>query len=230
MSSDIDIIFKDNRAPTNVDELNVILEGGLPKSNVILTGPSCEEKLMLGLNLSLADGTKTLIVCLDSPPEVVRDKIRSNRLNESNVGAYLDLTGKNMGQHGNIIGVDGPSDLNEISLKIKEFLDKYGSDGHARILFYSLSKMLISVREESVLKLIKLINERVRTYKAVGIYFIDEATHNEQLMRKIRNMIRTEIEFKKSPNNTKNGLVVEFKSLGVEVPISISPDGRLKVI
>jgi len=224
------LILKENKAPTGIDKLDIILEGGLVKGNILLSGQSCEEKVIFGLNLATADNATTMIICADSPPEDIRDKIKANNLNEKTIDVYLDInTGKHR-EDGNIIGLSGTKNLNDISIRIKEFLDRNKDKSNIRILFYSLSNILLSVRPDSVLKFLSLVTERIKGYKATAFYFVDESTHDTALMRKLNNVIDKKISIKKSGDGSNNKIFIILEKPHIEIPMDISSDGTLRIM
>ena len=223
-----EMIFKDSKLKTNIDELNVILEGGLQKgSSILLEGPSCEEKLIAGLNLVITDDSQTMLICADESANEIKDKIKTNKLNEKSVAKYIDLTGKSH-TTGNISNYDSIN-LNDISIEIKDFLDKNKGGQGSKIVFYSLSKILLTIREDSVIKFMKLVNERAKQYGAVVIYFLDETVHNDTILRKLKNNVSAEIKVIKQSNET-NSITLIFENPHIEVPINISPEGRLSIL
>lgn len=231
-----ELIIKDNRASTGVKKLDIIMEGGLNKGNTLLYGPSCEEKLIFGMNLATANNAKTMMICLDASPEDIQDKLKANNLNSKSVGLYLDIntgkTGNEKRDGANIIRLGGATDLNEISINIKEFLDKNNEDEgklDIRVIFYSLSKMLLSTRPESVLKFLKLVTDRVKKYNATAIYFVDETIHDDTILRKLNNTIERKITIKKTGNGSNSTIYIILENPHIEIPLNISLNGKLKV-
>ena len=224
-------ILRKNRLSTGIRELDIILEGGYQNpANIILMGPSGMEKNAVAFHF-LAEGLKSkkdavLAFSIDSAPQAMKDKASSIglELNDENL-FFIDCYSSTLGMpipegSKQLIYVPGPSALEDMSVAIKEVINRTAGK-KLRVVFYSLSSMMLYNPKESLVKFLQVVGGRLKNAEATTLLLVEEGVHDKQFL----GMVEHGMDDKMTIHDKGGSFELELQSLGVSIPIKLGPNG-----
>jgi KaiC/GvpD/RAD55 family RecA-like ATPase len=220
-------ILKTNRLATGIPDLDMIMEGGyLNPANIILLGPSGNEKVAFGYHFAGAAGKDevSFVVCGNSSPSDVMKKASTMGIDLGHVhfiDCYTSTLGRDTPPSSETVTVvPGPSALNDISLALNEAM-RSAQGKRMRVVFDTLSTFVLYNSKDSIKKFLSIIEGRLRSSNATVLYLVDEGVHDKQLLSLIEHgmdSIYTIVD--------KGGkFVLILPEVDMGIPIRISPTG-----
>lgn len=180
-----------------------VLEAVDAGSNIAIVGPSMSGKRELALQI-LAAGYETgggiLCITTDSAETIYRDLERHvDSLDRDRVG-IVDTTGSD-GQElldATTENVSSPSDLTGISIGTAKLFKQFESRGITNIRYglISISTLLQYLGSKRVFKFVHVYTKRIEQTGGLGIYTLDNDSHDEQVVNTITGQFDGVIELR----------------------------------
>ncbi|MCD6549606.1 hypothetical protein J7K41_02785 [Candidatus Micrarchaeota archaeon] len=215
--------------------IDLFLEGGLPpRSNVLLLSRPGQEKTVFALQFlwaGLKEGDMCIFITTDTfPDSVITEAQRYNWDFGRYLGKtlfFIDCYSWTLGQRGlkerdGIIPVLGPTALNDISIELTKLISS--TPNKKRIVFASLSTLLLNNAPESVFRFIHITGARLKSENATSLYLMDEGMHDEKVVSTIQHLMDDTLTIKRSGDSWilfserlpyREGLKIEFGMHGV---------------
>jgi len=216
---------------SRLDSLLRNLEG----KNILMLGPPGQEKLLLGLKYiheGLENGKNAAIVTTDLSPIEIETKAQEMSWNfKESVNKrlkYVDcyswaLAGGKVEGRKDII-VSGPSALNDLSIGITQAVQEfYKPNVKIKILFNSLSTLLLYNQPEIVYRFTQITGARLKAINATSLFLMDEGMHEEKTITTVKHLMDFVFEIKAEEDKLK----LMFTASGniVKLELRISPVG-----
>ncbi len=224
-------ILRKNRLSTGIKELDIILEGGYQNpSNMIIMGPTGMEKNAFAFHY-LGDGLKSkkdavLVVLIDGAPQSLKDKSSSIgiELTDENI-FFIDCYSSTLGMPvpdatKQLIYVPGPSALEDMSVAIKEVINRTAGR-KLRVVFYSLSSLMLYNPKESLVKFLQVVGGRLKNAEATTLFLVEEGVHDKQFL----GMVEHGMDDKLTIHDKGGSFELELQALGISLPIKLGPNG-----
>lgn len=194
------------RIPTGVEGLDTITKGGYPtSSNILIYGPNGAGKSLMGAQFvkkGLEDGDSCLYITTKHNLGEVRIRMMQVGLDAATyeyMGKLViinpltgDVTGMELGEHAEVVEVI--RNMATIAKSINEA--KRRLSGRVRLVFASLTGMLIDIPHDKIEEFWDLISTMIRRIRLQGhtaVYLLDPAT-DEQTTKRLRFMMDGFIE------------------------------------
>ena len=169
------------------DFLEPLVNEGLPKgSNISLTGPPGVGKTIFCENLAydfLRKGGNCLYVTLDKAPDDVKNDLQELRIDLSEkeykrrlvfVDGFSWLIGKSKEEY----RIESLANLTELSIRIAsaacDLVDP------TLLILDSVSPLSVYNPENVVVKFLQLLLARVKDWKGMGVYVVQEGVHSDE--------------------------------------------------
>lgn len=177
------------REATGIENLDDVLDGGIPKGfTVLLIGSPGSGKSFLSnqfLDEGLAEGQGGLYVTLDTDPEEIIENskeygwsFKENRENLKIMDAYSWKLGEEVeGKY----TVEGPSDLNQLNMTFTDALEDL-EDLEKRIIIDSISTLILYTDPKSTAKFLQVISAKSKSKNGVLLIAVEEGVHEEKTM------------------------------------------------
>lgn len=169
------------------DLLGPLIGEGLPEgSNISLTGPPGVGKTIFCENLAnnlLQNGVNCLYVTLDKAPDEVRNDFQKIGTNLSErefvkrlvfVDGFSWLIGKSQEDY----NIENLASLTELSIQIASAACDLA--GTKLLIFDSISPLSVYNPEDVVIKFLQLLLARIKDWKGVGVYVVQEGVHSAE--------------------------------------------------
>lgn len=189
-------IIKKNRLSTGIKDLDIIMEGGYTNpGNILILGPSCTEKTALAHHFAAA-GLKSknehvLFITSDLTPSAVKEKASSIDLDLNGEISFVDCYSQTIGQPSkepNVTSVSGPQALEDMSFNIGDIINKTAGK-KLRVIFSSLSTLLLYNPKDSMLKFLQVVSGRLRNAGATVLLLVEEGVHDKQLLSMVEHIV-----------------------------------------
>jgi len=223
-------IIKKNRASTGIRDLDIILEGGyLNPGNILLIGPNGMEKLVLSYHFAQAGlasrNEQVLIINLDATPAVIKEKASSYDIlldgeKLSFIDCYSSTIGHASSKEVRITAVSGPQALEDISFAINQEITQYAGK-KLRVIFYSLSTLLLYNPRDSMLKFLQVVTGRLRNAEATVLFLVEEGVHDKPLL----SMVERIMDEGYSIVNKGGSFEFVVPATGLSIPIKLGSSG-----
>lgn len=186
--------------------------GGIPeKSNVLLISPPGTEKMTFSLRLlgqHLRTGGKGVYVTTDTFP----GEIEASSKEIADISAYtnkslwfVDCYSWTLGEGAQQtaqtaktarkdIFVPGPSALNDLSIGIAQSLRNAGEN--PRLVFHSLSTLLLYNNPEIVFRFMQITGARLKAANAITLFHCEEGMHDEKTVSTLKHLSDHVIEIR----------------------------------
>lgn len=190
---------------TGFDVIDAV--GGVPeKSNVLLISPPGIEKMVFSIRMldqALRTGGKGVYVTTDNFPADIEE--RGRKINVD-LGAYtnkslwfVDCYSWTLGESARQTGradilVPGPSALNDLSIGLAQSLRSAGDS--PRIVFHSLSTLLLYNNPEIVFRFVQITGARLKAANALTLFHCEEGMHDEKTISTLKHLADYVIEIR----------------------------------
>jgi len=167
--------------------LGPLIKEGFPRgSSISLIGPPGIGKTIFCENLAqdfLGNGGNCLYVTLDRAPDDVRNDFQELRTNLSEkeckkrlvfVDGFSWLIGKSQEDY----RVENLANLTELSIRIASAA--YDLASPILLIFDSVSPLAVYNPENVVVKFLQLLLARIKDWKGIGVYVVQEGVHSEE--------------------------------------------------
>lgn len=199
-----------DRLSTGIDNLDDMLEGGVPaNSTVIIMGDKGTGKDALINKLihqGLEDGEEGLYLSLDgSPSDVVEDadyygwdfgEYKDDQL------VFIDGYSWQAGGSDAKYALDGLSDMNQMNMTFTDAMNALGDDTK-RVAVNSASTLLLYTDSQSTVKLLQVIGAKSSASGGALFITIEESTHDEQTLSTINHVADGVIKLKMDGDDKK---------------------------
>ncbi len=223
-------IIRKNRASTGIPDLDIILEGGyLNPGNILVLGPNGMEKLVLSYHFAQAGlairNEQVLIINLDATPAVIKEKASSyDILLDGEKLSFIDCYSSTIG-HGNakedqVTVISGPQALEDISFAINQEITKHAGK-KLRVVFYSLSTLLLYNPRDSMLKFLQVVTGRLRNADATVLFLVEEGVHDKPLLSMVERIMDEEYAIL----NKGGSFEFTLPATGLSIPIKLGSSG-----
>ncbi len=224
-------ILKKTKCSTGVRDLDIILEGGYQNpGNIMLAGPAGMEKMAFAFHFAAAADEKNetiFFICGDTSPKDLIKKASTIgvSLDKGNVffidcytatlssGTKLEKTEKT-----SMIG--GPGALNDISLELKEAINK-SSGKRMRVVFQTLSTFVLYNAQDSMRKFLGVIEGRLKNANATTLYLVEEDVHNKHVLSLLEQGMDEIYLLKEAAGK----FTLDVPGTGMPVPLKLGPTG-----
>ncbi len=223
-------IIKKNRLSTGIKDLDIILEGGyLNPGNILLLGPSCTEKTTLAYHFT-AIGLKSknehvLFLTSDTTPTNIKEKASSLDLDLNGDLSFIDCYSSTIGspsKEPNVTSVPGPQSLEDMSFAISDIINKTAGK-KLRVVFSSLSTLLLYNPKDSMLKFLQVVSGRLRNAGATVLFLVEEGVHDKQIISTVEHII----DEKYSIIDKGGSFEFSVPAFGLTLPIKLGPNGLM---
>jgi KaiC/GvpD/RAD55 family RecA-like ATPase len=222
-------ILKKSRAPTGIDDLDVILEGGYQNpGNIMLVGPTGMEKNAFAYHFANAAPKKeeVYIICGDSSPNEIMKKADSMgiSLDGDNI-FFVDYTNTLGGKiepksTEKVTVLQSPGALNDLSLVLNEAIKK-NTGKRMRVIFHTFSNFVLYNPRDSIRRFLSVIEGRLKGGEATVLYLIDEGVHDKQLLGLIEHGMDETYELEEVNGRYR----LHVPRLPMPVPVNLGPAG-----
>jgi KaiC/GvpD/RAD55 family RecA-like ATPase len=229
---------KNDLVRIGLDKLDSVLNGGLPKrSSVLLIGPPKCGKTLFGLHFlfeGLSKDEYGIFIITNNFPEDIMDRFKKlgkvDPMLERGLLRFVDCYSIHAGvEKGNtmfIIRVNGPTALTEIGIAFTEILKKMPKSSRIRLVFDSVSTLLLYNSPKTIVNFIQKFNERSKASGVNSIFVLEEGMHDEKDVTAFNSLLDIVIHLKKEKD--KNYIRVSgFEADAKPINYSIK-DGRIK--
>jgi KaiC/GvpD/RAD55 family RecA-like ATPase len=224
-------LLKRNRLSTGITDLDLVMEGGYPNpGNIVLLGPTGGEKEAFAYQFCAATDPKrenVIIINADATPEAIIEKAGGMGLDLKKDNVYfIDCYSQTLGQkkepepNEKCTYVPGPGALNDLSIALNETIRK-SAGRRLRVLFHSLSTLVLYNPKESMTKFLQVIEGRLKSADATTLYLVEEGVHDKQLLSLLEHGMDELVALHESGGRFE--LVVP--SLGMPLPVRLGPSG-----
>jgi len=207
------------RAPTGVDLLDKILEGGIPRpASVLISGDIGTNKNTFAQQIlfrGLLEGEKAIYVTIDAFPEDliknmlkygmdVREFVRSGDL------VFIDGFSPRVGVESNApYIIENPFDPNEV-LKAIVIAEKevFGAGLPCRLVISHISTMLFMATKPQILSFIERMHAEARKYNGVYILVYSEGVMNPYVENFIKQLPDVVITLKRDAESGKRTMSI----------------------
>ena len=227
VSEDLPIIRK-NRLSTGIRDLDIVLEGGyLNPGNILLLGPSCIEKSALTYHFVSAilksKNEHVLFLTSDTTPANIKEKSSSLDLDLSGDISLIDCYSATIGSPSkelNVTSVSGPQSLEDISFAISDIINK-NAGKKLRVVFSSLSTLLLYNPRDSMLRFLQVISGRLRNAGATVLFMVEEGVHDKQVLSMVEHVMDERYIL------VDKGGSFEFNlpAFNLSIPVKLGPSG-----
>ena len=175
-----------------------------PGSNVLLAGAPLTGKRELGLDV-LAEGTRdgegAIMVTTKDSADRLLDRFGRRVSYEGKPVAVVDTVTHQHGV-GDELGegvkyTSSPVDLTGIGIKFSEFLEEFSKERgleRNRVLFHSLSTLLMYTDLQTVFRFLHVFTGRVQSVDGLGLYCIDSTAHDDRTMNTLKQLFDGVVE------------------------------------
>jgi len=210
---------------TGDKKLDILLDGGLDqKSNILVVSPPGEIKKTFALQFmreGLSIGQTGIIIDYDTP---IAD-IERFFSGASNPPLIIDGYSWTLGSESRSrYNVQGPTALNDLSILLSHILEK--SPGPKRVVFNSLSTLLLYNDPDTIYKFTQIIGARLKNSDATALFLLESGMHSDASVTTIEHIMDDIITFKYAGKSWKmrirsmgdNPITVEESVEGVRIP------------
>lgn len=192
-------------ALTGFDVVDAV--GGLPeKSNILLISQPGMEKMVFSIRMldqALRAGGKGVYITTDKFPSDIEE---SSKAIDVELSAYtnkslwfVDCYSWTLGESGRQaaradIPVPGPSALNDLSIGLAQSLRSAGDS--PRIVFHSLSTLLLYNNPEIVFRFVQITGARLKAANALTLFHCEEGMHDAQTVSTLKHLADHVVEIK----------------------------------
>jgi len=199
-----------NRLSTGIEELDDMLEGGIPaNSTVIIMGDKGTGKEPLVnkiMHQGLENDEEGLYLSLDgSPDEVIDDADYYgwdfNEYNDDQL-IFIDGYSWQAGGSDSMYALDGLSDMNQMNMTFTDAMNALG-DSTKRVVVNSASTLLLYTDSQSTVKLLQVIGAKSSSSGGALFITIEQSTHDEQTLSTINHVADGVIKLKMDGDDKK---------------------------
>ncbi|MCD6279165.1 hypothetical protein J7J26_00115 [Candidatus Micrarchaeota archaeon] len=173
-------------------KLDVLMDGGFNSNeNILIMSPPGEIKKVFGLQFikkGLDVGQTGIIIDYDSPVKEINEFFDSKK--PIIIDGYTWTLGITSTSRYN---VQGPNALNDLSILLSHLLERIPST--KRVLFNSLSTLLLYNDPDTVYKFIQIIGARLKNSNATSMFLIESGMHSNEIIATIEHIMDDEITF-----------------------------------
>lgn len=189
-----------DREETGIENLDEVLEGGIPKGSTVLVigSPGSGKTLFCNrfMGQGLTSGQGGLYVTLDTAPEEINKKFKENKENLKVMDAYSWKLGEEVeGKY----TVEGPSDLNQLNMTFTDALEDL-DDMEKRIVLDSVSTLILYTDPKSTAKFLQVISAKTKSKNGVLLITVEEGVHEEKTLSTLNYAADGVIKLKKEDN------------------------------
>ncbi len=224
-------VLKKNRLSTGIADLDLVMEGGYPNpGNIVLLGPTGGEKEAFAYQFCAAADQKrenVLIINADATPQMMEEKAGAMGLSLKRDNVYfIDCYSQTLGQKKELVQgekytyISGPGALNDISIALSEMLRK-SAGRRLRVLFHSLSTLVLYNPKESMTKFLQLVEGRLKSADATTLFLVEEGVHDKQLLSLLEHGMDELVTLRESGGRFE----LAVPSLGMPIPVRLGPSG-----
>lgn len=222
-------ILKKSKSTTGVSDLDLILEGGYSNPGlVMLIGPTGMEKMVFAFHFAaegVKKGEKVFYINSDATPQDLLSKASNYGLELENDKSFkfIDCYSSTLGMKNpsnNSFFVPGLAALNDLSLSINEAM-KESAGTRMRVIFHSLSALVLYNPRESILKFIQVVGGRLKATGATVLFLLEDGVHEKQLLT----TIESTMDEKFTIHDKGGSFTLEINSISTEIPIKLTPTG-----
>lgn len=228
-------ILKKNRLSTGISDLDLILEGGyMNPGNIMLLGPTGNEKAAFAYHFAASADPKkenVYIITADAKPKTIEEKASSIGLDlKGDHIRFIDCYSQTLGSKkeaeptDKCMVVSGPGALNDISLCLREVVNK-SAGKKLRVVFFSLSTFVLYNPKDSIVKFLGVIEGRLKNADGTTLYLVEEGVHEKQLL----SLMGHGMDEKLGLNERQGKFLLEVSSVDMPIPIKLGPSGIMVV-
>ncbi|WP_227354379.1 RAD55 family ATPase [Haladaptatus salinisoli] len=181
-----------------------------PGTNLLIAGPPMTGKRNLAFDI-LASGGRTgdgaIVVTTKDNGEQVLTEYESRLDGSTPAVGVVDCVSKQRGMTPRRVdGVEytsSPVDMTGIGIQLSENLQRFYDAGVRtnRILFNSLSTLLMYSNLQTVFRFLHVFTGRVQSAEALGLFVIDSTAHDDKTMSTLRQLFDGEIAVREAEKN-----------------------------
>jgi KaiC/GvpD/RAD55 family RecA-like ATPase len=186
-----------------------------PGTNLLVSGPPMTGKRDVAFDV-LAHGCRrgdgAIVVTTKDSGDQVLDEC-NDRVDEpvSAVGV-VDCVSKQQGMNPrdseHVAYASSPVDMTGIGIELSHFLETFYERGvtENRVLFDSLSTLLMYSDLQTVFRFLHVFTGRVQSADTLGLYIVDSTAHDDQAMSTLRQLFDGEVEVRETDDGSERRL------------------------
>jgi len=226
-------LLRKNRCSSGINDLDLLLEGGYLRGGLtMIIGPTGMEKNAFALHFTDA-GIKSneIIVYITSDvnyKELIKRAFSLNfdfkkAMNSNNL-IFIDCSSSNTSLQNQdsingVVSISGPSALNDLSLAIKEVIQK-NPQKNIRVVFNSLSTLVLYNPKTSITKFIGLVGDRIKKINASALFLVEDGMHEKTLLASLEHLM-DEVYYIQGGDSFS----ISSPKLPMTIPLKLSPVG-----
>jgi circadian clock protein KaiC len=221
---------KTRSVSTGIEELDLILEGGYPNPGVVLVmGEPSNEKMALAFHFiseGALNNAQPIYLTTDMTPKRINEKANEfgvvwQQENISFIDAYSRTAGLVV-HESNIIPIDNPGALNDISLALKRIITSRTSEKPLRVLFHSVSTIALQVGEETTVKFLRVMVARIKALNGTFMILMNDEMHNKPFISALESIADIRMTLRKN----KEGIMeIDCSSISDPIPVRVKGGG-----
>ncbi len=216
--------------------LDIFMNGGIPaKSNVLYLAPSSDERdifLVQFVNSGIASGDKILYITTDKSPGQIMNfaekfgcklKTAYKKKQLKFIDCYSWTLGKDV-RKPDITYVPGPNALNDISISLSRIMTELSSSSkkNIRVVFSSVSTLLLYNDQEVVFKFFQVTGARLKSLNATTLFAVEDNMHDKQILSTLQHLTDVLVHLKKGKTWT---LTVSWTGYLLPIPVEFARTG-----
>lgn len=198
--------------------------GELEPAAILLTGPAMSGKyeILLDFVIEAEDHDEgSLFVTTNESAGGILSDIEDRTGNPPDAIRLVDCVSEQQGSDqfpaDRVEYVNSPGDVTGLGIGVTEQLRRFAEGGtdRNRVVFYSLSTLLMYSEIETVFRFLHVLTGRIDSVDGIGLFTLDPTTHEEGDVNTLRQLFDGEIELREG----EDGREVQFSGL------TNTPDG-----
>jgi len=222
--------------------LQSLVSEGLPKgSNVSLIGPPGVGKTIFCENLAsdfLKNDGHCIYITLDKAPDDIKNDFQTLERNLSKKESkrrlvFVDGFGWLVGKSEENYRIENLANLTELSIRIASAACDL--EGQVLLIFDSISPLPVYNPENVVVKFLQLLLARVKDWKGMGIYVVQEGVHSNEFCNTLGYLVDGILDMKLAEEDGRITRYFRIRSLKFAphetkwIPFEIQPDRKIRL-
>jgi len=183
-----------------------------PGTNLLVAGPPMTGKRAVAFDVlshGCRQGDGSVVVTTKDNGEDVLAEFDDRADGPVSAVGVVDCVSKQQGMNprdrDHVTYASSPVDMTGIGIQLSEFLESFYERGvrRNRVLFDSLSTLLMYSDLQTVFRFLHVFTGRVQSADALGLYIIDSTAHDDQTMSTLRQLFDGEIAVRETDDGSE---------------------------
>lgn len=166
-------------------------------TNILMTGPPMSGKRAVAIDVLTTDFTETDGAVVVTTNTAARDLLRelSERIGSGDRLYGIDCTRESTVDGDRITSINSPADLTGVGMAVDNDVSTLADEKlHPRLAVLSVSTLLVYLDFQPVYRFLHVLTGRVRSTDGIGVFTIDEDTHDQETMNTIASLFDEHIQ------------------------------------